>query len=105
MSGTATTNSYVALLFLSFPPPLLLQPDSQSNDAGDDASSDGPKYAVTCALPDEEPEQSGCLFIPNIEMPEQPSRGFFKGLFSGAPSSLDREELCTLLVTACLASC
>ena len=26
-------------------------------------------------------------------MPEPPKQGFFKGLFSGAPSQLDREEL------------
>lgn len=34
----------------------------------------------------------GDLFLP-VETPEAPSRGFFKGLFGGGPSSLDREEL------------
>lgn len=34
----------------------------------------------------------GDLFLP-VETPEAPSRGFFKGLFGGGSSSLDREEL------------
>lgn len=39
----------------------------------------------------------GELFTP-VETPEAPNRGFFKGLFGGGAQSLDREELCKLLI-------
>lgn len=35
----------------------------------------------------------GTLFLTK-EMPEPPKQGFFKGLFGGGPSILDKEELC-----------
>lgn len=38
-------------------------------------------------------ELLGELFIA-CEMPEPPKQSFFKGLFSGGVSQLDREELC-----------
>lgn len=37
---------------------------------------------------------AGLLFQAK-EMPEPPKQSFFKGLFAGGPSMLDREELCT----------
>ena len=37
----------------------------------------------------------GTLFLTK-EMPEPPKQGFFKGLFGGGPSILDKEELCKL---------
>lgn len=37
-------------------------------------------------------EMLGTIFL-NKEMPEAPKQGFFKGLFGGGPSMLDREEL------------
>ena len=37
----------------------------------------------------------GHLFIP-CASPERPNPGFFKGLFGGGHTSLDREELCEL---------
>lgn len=54
--------------------------------------SDGPRYRVSCILPESEPDETGTLFVTK-EMPEPPKQGFFKGLFSGGPSILDREEL------------
>lgn len=36
----------------------------------------------------------GDLFMPSCEIPEAPKQGFFKNLFSGSGSVLDREELC-----------
>lgn len=42
-------------------------------------------------------EMLGELFTP-VETPEAPNRGFFKGLFGGGAQSLDREELCKLLL-------
>lgn len=39
------------------------------------------------------PDMIGNLYVPK-EMPEPPKQGFLKGLFSGGPSVLDREELC-----------
>ena len=35
----------------------------------------------------------GDLFLP-CEAPEAPKQGFFKNLFGGGQSTLDREELC-----------
>lgn len=37
-------------------------------------------------------EMLGTIFL-NKEMPEAPKQSFFKGLFGGGPSALDREEL------------
>lgn len=42
-------------------------------------------------------EMLGELFT-LVETPEAPNRGFFKGLFGGGAQSLDREELCKLLL-------
>lgn len=64
-----------------------------NNDTPDDVSSDGPKYLVKSVLPLQEPEQIGSLFQSNVEIPEAPKQGFFKGLFSVSSSILDREEL------------
>jgi len=41
-------------------------------------------------------EMLGELFLA-METPEAPKQGFFKNLFSGGPSTLDREELCMYL--------
>ena len=38
-------------------------------------------------------EMLGDLFLP-CEAPEAPKQGFFKNLFGGGQSTLDREELC-----------
>lgn len=38
-------------------------------------------------------EMLGELFLPT-DTPEAPKQSFFKNLFSGGPSTLDREELC-----------
>lgn len=38
----------------------------------------------------------GHLFIPRVS-PERPSPGFFKGLFGGGYTSVDREELCMFI--------
>lgn len=40
-------------------------------------------------------DMMGTLFLTK-EMPEPPKQGFFKGLFGGGPSILDKEELCKL---------
>lgn len=56
------------------------------------SSNDGPKYVVTSILPENEPEVLASPFVVK-ETPEPPKQGFFKGLFSGGPSMLDREEL------------
>uniref|UniRef100_A0A3Q2HIU7 Syntaxin-binding protein 5 n=1 Tax=Equus caballus TaxID=9796 RepID=A0A3Q2HIU7_HORSE len=42
-------------------------------------------------------EMLGELFTP-VETPEAPNRGFFKGLFGGGAQSLDREELCDIML-------
>lgn len=67
--------------------------DRKKSESSDDLSlSDGPRYKVSCILPESEPDQPASLFV-SKEMPEPPKQGFFKGLFSGGPSILDREEL------------
>ena len=38
-------------------------------------------------------EMIGDLFLP-CDTPEAPKQGFFKNLFGGGTSNLDREELC-----------
>lgn len=38
-------------------------------------------------------DMMGTLFLTK-EMPEPPKQSFFKGLFGGGPSILDKEELC-----------
>lgn len=43
----------------------------------------------------------GELFLP-CDMPEPPKQSFFKGLFGGGVSQLDREELCKLRCKICL---
>lgn len=53
-------------------------------------------YALLC-LSFIAKEMLGELFTP-VETPEAPNRGFFKGLFGGGAQSLDREELCKLLL-------
>lgn len=42
----------------------------------------------------------GTLFLTK-EMPEPPKQGFFKGLFGGGPSILDKEELCKSIIPHC----
>lgn len=42
-------------------------------------------------------DMMGTLFLTK-EMPEPPKQGFFKGLFGGGPSILDKEELCKLFL-------
>lgn len=42
-------------------------------------------------------EMIGELFLPH-DMPEPPKESFFKGLFGGGTRSLDREELCKLII-------
>lgn len=36
----------------------------------------------------------GDLFVATCETPEAPRQGFFKNLFGGGNSTLDREDLC-----------
>ena len=65
------------------------------------SKDDGPKYCVNSILPEAEPNIEGSPFV-SKEMPEPPKQGFFKGLFSGGPSLLDREELCEYHLHSCL---
>uniref|UniRef100_T1JZT1 V-SNARE coiled-coil homology domain-containing protein n=1 Tax=Tetranychus urticae TaxID=32264 RepID=T1JZT1_TETUR len=50
------------------------------------------KFTIASSLKDIIPDMLGNLYVFK-EMPEPPKQSFFKGLFSGGPSILDREEL------------
>ncbi|XP_053208518.1 syntaxin-binding protein 5-like [Panonychus citri] len=50
------------------------------------------KFTIASSLRDIIPDMVGNLYVVK-EMPEPPKQSFFKGLFSGGPSILDREEL------------
>ncbi|XP_074605595.1 syntaxin-binding protein tomosyn [Brevipalpus obovatus] len=50
------------------------------------------KFTISSAMKEIIPDMIGNLHAPK-EMPEPPKQSFFKGLFSGGPSILDREEL------------
>ncbi|RWS07834.1 syntaxin-binding protein 5-like isoform X9, partial [Dinothrombium tinctorium] len=50
------------------------------------------KFTISTSVTESIPDMIGNLFIQK-EIPEAPKLSFFKGLFSGGPSLLDREEL------------
>lgn len=55
------------------------------------------KFTIASSLKDIIPDMLGNLYVFK-EMPEPPKQSFFKGLFSGGPSILDREELCNYYI-------
>ncbi|KAG8192245.1 hypothetical protein JTE90_014103 [Oedothorax gibbosus] len=50
------------------------------------------KFSISAAFGNLLQDMMGTLFLTK-EMPEPPKQGFFKGLFGGGPSILDKEEL------------
>lgn len=50
------------------------------------------KFSISSTFCDSLQEMLGTLYLTK-EMPEPPKQSFFKGLFGGGPSTLDREEL------------
>lgn len=53
------------------------------------------KFTISSDAKETITEMAGTLYTVK-EMPEAPKQSFFKGLFTGGVSILDREELCKL---------
>ncbi|XP_076372767.1 syntaxin-binding protein 5-like isoform X6 [Tachypleus tridentatus] len=56
------------------------------------SASEFQKFSISAAFCEVLQDMLGTLFLTK-DMPEPPKQGFFKGLFGGGPSVLDREEL------------